>query len=457
MKAKEKHILPFLQAALRAVVFLFVLELAAGASFYLLELALVCYGAAMLLVLLKMFSAGPQALLQNFGGKIKENSGAFGFLAAYILWDLFTLSYSPAAEHFWPKYKVIAMMIAVTASFFLINWQRADIKKIFWSVGSAGIVTVFLTILNYTVLPLFPLYYTRRLSLRSDYNMFASVVFFSFLILFFLISAGGGSCRSKVFKICILAAVQLPVLVLSSSRRYFALIFPVSAVLAGDLLWLTKRENGSLWKTSAALAATVAAVAAIAYGYDSYLEQNEEKLLALPQAKWAAQGEALPQERYAAIGKENQGSKRKLIWQISAGELQTFSAKELLVGRGFCYDNYLLRTSRDSRLLQAYPKEMRQVLSAHGFILADLLNGGGIKLVLAAGVWTCIFYRLFFLLKRQPFWGQMYWACFLTVLLNNGISNRYGFLYDKLFWLFFLLILAEKETAGTAILPDPAE
>jgi len=73
------------------------------------------------------------------------------------------------------------------------------------------------------------------------------------------------------------------------------------------------------------------------------------------------------------------------------------------------------------------------------------INGGIVKLFLAAALWLCIGAKLFFLLKREPYWGQLYWACFLTILLNNTISNRYGFLYDKVFWLFCLLLCGEEK------------
>ncbi len=440
MQVKEKNILPFFKASLLATLFLFMVKLATGNFFYLQEAALACYGISFLLLLGK-----PPINLKE---KWKGNYCFFILLAMYILWDLFTLFYSPAREHFMAKYKVVIMMAAIAASFFLVTWDRGWVRKVLAAAGSAGVAVALLTLLNYTVLHLFPLYYTRRLSLRADYNMFASVLFFSFIILFFLITTGQGSCSSMLWKISLLAAAELPVLILSGSRRYFVLLFPVALVLAGDFIWLTtKRKEATCpwWKAAAVLTVAAAVVFCLGLLYGEYLKQNEAKLQALPQAQGFAQGEALPQERYSTMAQAGQTSKRKLIWQTVIRELNTFTGQEWLIGRGFCYDNYFLRCSKSLELMEAYPQEMQAVLSAHSFWLADLLNGGIVKLFLAAALWLCIGAKLFFLLKREPYWGQLYWACFLTILLNNTISNRYGFLYDKMFWLFCLLLCGEEK------------
>ena len=151
-----------------------------------------------------------------------------------------------------------------------------------------------------------------------------------------------------------------------------------------------------------------------------------------------AQGSAL--ERYEQIGQEGGSSKRMLIWSVALREYHGYDGGEKLFGKGFGYDVLLYRLSDDPALAESYEPQSRQLLCAHSFLLADLLNGGLVQAVLGVGVWFFIgaFLLRSLLLKRR---GAMFFCIALGItFVNNAISNRYGFLYDKYFWLLLTLL-----------------
>ena len=94
----------------------------------------------------------------------------------------------------------------------------------------------------------------------------------------------------------------------------------------------------------------------------------------------------------------------------------------------------------DRELLEAYAPESRSLLSAHCFVLADLLNSGLIGAVLGILVWAAIGVRLLKMLLAGEK-GTMFFVITLGITFaNNLISNRYGFLYDKYFWLLLSML-----------------
>ena len=170
-----------------------------------------------------------------------------------------------------------------------------------------------------------------------------------------------------------------------------------------------------------------------------YLDWRYERLLQedVPMVS-SAQGSAL--ERYEQIGQEGGSSKRMLIWSVALREYHGYDGGEKLFGKGFGYDVLLYRLSDDPALAESYEPQSRQLLCAHSFLLADLLNGGLVQAGLGVGVWFFIgaFLLRSLLLKRR---GAMFFCIALGItFINNAISNRYGFLYDKYFWLLLTLL-----------------
>lgn len=131
-----------------------------------------------------------------------------------------------------------------------------------------------------------------------------------------------------------------------------------------------------------------------------------------PEQQQQVTSSAAALERYQPV--EGGESKRKLLWELAIRQYRGYSAAEKLFGRGFGADALLYRISDDPRLLQAYPPQSRERLSAHNFLLTDLLNGGLVQMVLGVSVWLLLAIYLIreylpgAFEKRQPLAGSVF-------------------------------------------------
>ena len=414
--------------------FLALYELAAESSFYLLELSLV-------LLFVCFVWEERQALLHPVGtmqegiGLLKPLLPAWGMLAAYLLWDLVTVFYSPLREGVLAKYKVVCLMLFFSA---LILWyarteRRRRLRLLLQVLVAAGLTAAVLSLVNFTFPILYPVIYGRRLSLRLDYNVFSTVVLMGLIAGSYLL----GRERPLAPRCFFLYLICAPAIILSSSRRNAIFLLCFSAWQFGSGLW--RARKGERRHFVGGWLAIVLSVAVLTALLQVYLDWRYERLLQedVPMVS-GAQGSAL--ERYEQIGQEGGSSKRMLIWSVALREYHGYDGGEKLFGKGFGYDVLLYRLSDDPALIESYEPQSRQLLCAHSFLLADLLNGGLVQAGLGVGVWFFIgaFLLRSLLLKRR---GAMFFCIALGItFVNNAISNRYGFLYDKYFWLLLTLL-----------------
>ena len=414
--------------------FLALYELAAESSFYLLELSLV-------LLFVYFVWEERQALLHPVGtmqegiGLLKPLLPAWGMLAAYLLWDLVTVFYSPLREGVLAKYKVVCLMLFFSA---LILWygrteRRRRLRLLLQVLVAAGLTAAVLSLVNFTFPVLYPVIYGRRLSLRLDYNVFSTVVLMGLIAGSYLL----GRERPLAPRCFFLYLICAPAIILSSSRRNAIFLLCFSAWQFGGGLW--RARKGERRHFVGGWLAIVLSVAVLTTLLQVYLDWRYERLLQedVPMVS-SAQGSAL--ERYEQIGQEGGSSKRMLIWSVALREYHGYDGGEKLFGKGFGYDVLLYRLSDDPALAESYEQQSRQLLCAHSFLLADLLNGGLVQAGLGVGVWFFIgaFLLRSLLLKRR---GAMFFCIALGItFVNNAISNRYGFLYDKYFWLLLTLL-----------------
>ena len=150
--------------------FLALYELAAESSFYLLELSLV-------LLFVCFVWEERQALLHSVGtvregiSLLKPLLPAWGMLAAYLLWDLVTVFYSPLREGVLAKYKVVCLMLFFSA---LILWyarteRRRRLRLLLQVLVVAGLTAAVLSLVNFTFPILYPVIYGRRRLSSSSY------------------------------------------------------------------------------------------------------------------------------------------------------------------------------------------------------------------------------------------------------------------------------------------------
>lgn len=431
------------ETILPASIFFALYELAAQTAFGLLELSLVALLASFLWEERERLRH-PVHLLQQQLLLLRPMGAMWATLILYIGWDLVSVSYSPLLEGVWEKYKVVLLMLFL--SVLLLNFLQKDTARQMRTIGrvflACAVAAAALSIVNFAVPVLYPVLYGRRLSLRLDYNVFSSVVLMGLVAGTFLLERTR-PLRPRFFFLYLLCA---PVIVLSSSRRNALLLlcFVLWQLLSG--LWTLWRDRsagraGRLRRFAGGWLAIFLSVVALCALLQVFLDWRYEQLLQQENPpQMASAGSAL--ERYGALAEEEGGSKRMLIWSVALREQQQYSTVEKIVGRGFGSDVLLYRQSDDPQLVQSYAPQSRQNLSAHSFLLADLLNGGYIQFGLGVCLW---FWIGAFLLRAVllGYKGAMGFAIsFGFVFLQNAISNRYGFLYDKYFWLLCCLLTA---------------
>ena len=213
-------------------------ELAAGSSFYLMELSLVLLAGSFLFEERKIFMQLPKTIAA-LGQELKRLCWVWIFLGLYLGWEIVTLSYSIYPEGVFDKYKVVFLMVCFTililwyrqkgtSSEFLMDSRRKTLLFVF---AVSAMTAEVLSVINISFPVLYPVLYGRRLSLRLDYNLFSQVVLFGLIAGETLIGARQENilCKKRLF----LWLVCAPAVVLSSSRRntIFLLCFFVWTVL----------------------------------------------------------------------------------------------------------------------------------------------------------------------------------------------------------------------------------
>lgn len=410
--------------------FLVLYELAAQSSFYLLELSLV--GLALCFLWEERGQlCHPLGMLRELIGLTAPFQAVWLAVVGYLCWDCVTVCYAALPSGAVEKGRVVLLMLLVAG---LILWSTREgtqpkLRRILTAMAAAGVAAAVVSVLNFGMPVLYPMLYGRRLSLRLDYNQFAQVVLVGLIAGDWLFSAQGPLEQKR----CLLWLCTAPVIVLSSSRRatVFLLCFWVWSMAVG---WrgACSRQRVLEWL---GLGLVILGISGLG---QRVLDWRYEHLTEHPQTMVSdSEGSAL--QRYEARTESSPPSKRRLLWSIAAREYRSGTKIQKLFGHGFGYDILLYRQSRDSQLLAAYLPQSRQLLSAHCFLLADLLNGGVVQAALGLILWTAIATGCLRALAKTPEVGWFFGITLGMTAMNNLISNRYGFLYDKFFWLLLVL------------------
>lgn len=154
------------------------------------------------------------------------------------------------------------------------------------------------------------------------------------------------------------------------------------------------------------------------------------------------------------IDDKSMTNKRSLIYKTAINELLRYKPLQIIFGRGSAYDIHLYDTTTDKDILDAYSileYNERPIgwMSVHNFMLADILNGGLIKLFLGIFMIVQIVIRIIKAIKIKPGIGPPFIVLFSLVLINNFISGTYGLLNDIFFYMILMLIISiTKESSN---------
>ena len=426
---------------LGAVVF----ELAATFSYRILDLLLI------LLAILFLVSAidhlrpdRPGAMAELFG-RLGGRWIAVALLAAYLLYDLISLLWSPAPAYGMSKYKVVVLMVFLSACILLYVDSVPKLRALLLSLGVASGATAAFSIVNYLLAGPFPVRYTLRLTLRSDYNVFATTLLLGVLCAVYLFATAKFTVMRCILFVLDLG-VTLTVLYLSASRRVFLMLPPILLFWLCVLLFRQKS-----WRELVTAIGVILAAGLLFWGgvwaMQNQMRARYEKYGSFGFGQGSAGGtgstEGSAMDRYETVTEGGLLQKRGLIWGIAWEDYQQFSLTEKLFGRGFGYDIVLYDEVENDELAQEYAHldGQKGLLSAHSFLLADLLNGGIVKAVLGLALMLALAWDCIVLCRRSFPAGALMGNALAVVALGSLVSNRFGLLYDKFFWLFALFLL----------------
>lgn len=427
--------------AVEAFLFCAVLDLAAGGSLWLMELSAV----AVAVVLLQYFWVECRFSLGTLLGRAKERLSLPGkalvlFGAVYGGLDLLSLLWSPSLTLALPKVPVVVLMAGVALALVLLAGQPGALGGCLGAMGlGAGVAALVAVVKAVTKWP--PVIYTLRISLRVDYNMFAVALLLGWLGGFWLV-AGRRRWRVGARGLLLFAGAVacLPAVLLSGSRRTVLLVWPVLALALAALALWWRREKKLLPAVALVVAVTMG-VAATTLSLQKVLSGRgtvDEGLGAKVEVEgFPPSGETSLADRYGTIVDGSMLKKRLLIWQLAVRELATYSPAQWLAGKGAAYDIVLYDRLPPSQLAGAYYGGAGAgAMSAHNFVLADLLNGGLLRLVPGLAMVLCLGLCLLGWLAKGTPQGLLLTAALGVVVAGSLISNRYGLLYDKFFWIY---------------------
>ncbi len=440
---------------LPASALLFSFELASGSSFGLLELSVAGLSVSLLLSVWGQFGFRPVPIARFLS--MAGTGGAPLCFAAlfYLAADLLSVLYSPALRLMWEKYRVVAALLVVAAAVSFVRGDAQLLRRTEWALAWSAPLIALATLLNYYIIRVYPMFYTLRLSLRRDYNMYATALYTASVLGIFLSVTEWKTPLRRAAGVLFFASFSLPMIFLSGSRRIYILLPITIFVFLAVWAWRELSAEG-LWKGTAVVASAMILAGVFSGALAASFQARMHSL-------YAAEGpagvsgsilgggaaETRPEERYETVSSGSMFTKRFAIWKIALNELKTYRSAELLAGRGGGYQ-IVLYDDVGEELDPYYPDRdaRRGTLSAHNMMLADLLDGGILKLSAEFVLLAALLMTLAPFLFRNPPMGLAYGMILGLSVVGSMVSNRYGLLYDRYFIIFAALCAARAAQSG---------
>ena len=424
------------------------LSMAAGETFGLLEGALLLVGLCTAWRIGHELRDGPRALLTRYPPLRRASTLAL-LVACYAAQEVLSAAWSGQWGHLFDKYKVVVPMVVFALAIVLFcdgeAWCGA-IRRL--SAGCALFIAAF-TLVNNIFLRILPVYYSMRSTLRVDYNMYARS-----LLVGLVCMACEGMLHPPTGKrrvgLLMAGAFVAAVLWTSASRRVFILACVLGIVWA----WMIgsryaeadaperRRARWARFAVWALIGALLVAVLSAAIGASLQAASRARPLVGSDGRPSAEQSAA---ERYETVFEGSALTKRLMIWRIAWQAYQQLDLPQKLVGAGAFADIPLYDETDDPQMDALYDRQKVQgLMSAHCFLLADLYDGGLLRVALAVTIMVLLAKRATALYQVDRTLGSFYLCVFAVILVDALISNRYGVLYDKYLWLFLALFFCDE-------------
>lgn len=377
----------------------------------------------------------------------------------YLAYDLITILYAKNIEYALKKLPYMLEYIALCAVAVYYCSTKKRIACIVSTIGITGIIVALGSYIYHGVLKN-PIYF-QRLSTARDYNVFACLMFITFIAMsYIIVHLNKVSFIKRILLYTALAAVMMPAFYFSGSRRMFIMLpYMLLFVLVYEVIRLKSKVFKNLvfiavpvvfyLTTSAFLPAFTEYGLQKEADYKQWVKSQQDSgvVVQKPPNSW---NETTIGNMIETIEDKSMMNKRSLIYKTALLELKSYSPLDLIFGRGSAYDIHMYDITTQQDILDAYSILEYNVrptgwMSAHNFMLADILNGGIIKLILGIFLLVQVFIYLIRTVKLKPEIGSAMIVVFCLIVINNSISGTYGILNDVFFYMLLSILIPMKE------------
>ncbi|MEG0899533.1 MAG: hypothetical protein RSF40_07485 [Oscillospiraceae bacterium] len=425
--------------------FFLIIDLACEQTFYLFEMFVML----LLFVVFYEFSKNYKTYLSTYRKSNFAVKKVLIALIAYFVIDIINSTYSLNYIYIFEKYRVVLSTLLIGISIYLFCKDEKNLALIKQSLFFASCFISLITVLDYVFFGKIGLNYILRFSLRRDYNVYSMAIFIGFVFQIFSILKADLNMLRKIITLFAINVICLPTLLLSGSRRIMVMLLVTAFLCLIVILVQLFRRNKNIFEmisTAALISISTAIIIlqiSVLQNYMIYI-YNTPKSIYAPNISKSAEITAL--ERLETASNVGAFGKRKIIWEMGLNEFEKYSITQKIFGKGNCYDIDFYNSTYNESLEKAYGGREHYVgkMSAHSFVLADLLNGGILKL--AFSIWLISEIARILIIKffDNPIDILAYIIVFSICIGGDLISNRYGILYDKILILAVFMLSKEE-------------
>lgn len=419
-------------------------QLGVGKSGYLLEAAIIGLGIYILLWLKEHWLTAYERL--PLSGVLSAALVLTNLL--YLLWDLVTWLYSEQRDLMVQKYPIVLVSLIISAGVLIYADDIVRLERVKFFIGLSGLALAGAAILSFYFPTLYPVYYSLRLSLRSDYNMYATAVYI-----------GGVTWMSRTMDRrdvdighlivqFITYSIFVTVLVLTGSRRILIVLPLWVAAFITMLIKQIQNFTHNTLKSAAIVLGGIAIACSLSLimvdGIHTEMENRKEQKGSYGSAEGGSATSYV--ERIDSTVQGSFLTKRLVLWKIAFKEITSLQGKEVIFGKGGGY-SMVMYDQIGAPLDEVYPDRAKRIgaLSPHNMVLSDILDGGIIKMTLLLAMLLALLLNIMEFAGRYPVKGRLYVLVFTTIALGSLISNKFGLPYDRYYYIFTTLLLLERK------------
>lgn len=366
----------------------------------------------------------------------------------YFCWDLVTWLYSDQRNLMAQKFPIVAVMLVISAGVLIYADDVVRLERVKFFIGLSAVVLAGGAILNFYFPYFYPVYYSMRFSLRTDYNMYATAVYIGGVTWMSQTMNRREVDIGRLLVQFVTFGIFVTVLVLSASRRILV-VLPLW--VAAFITMLIKQIQNFTHNTLKSAAIVLGGIA-MACSVSLLLIDGVHTEMANRQTQKGSYGSAEGGnatsyvERIDSTVQGNFLTKRLVLWKLALQEISSLEGLEVVFGKGGGY-SMVMYDQIEEPLDQIYPDREKRTgaLSPHNMVLSDMIDGGLIKMTLLLALLLTLLFNVMEFAGRYPVKGRLYVLVFTTIALGSFISNKFGLLYDRHYYLFTTLLLLERK------------